>query len=144
MSILFDEINKNLGHKSFPYIFEAEDGLYCIPEEGDRNGIYLYKFNSELKCFEFVRKILCDDMYVDSFIHNVNGVYYLFTSTINEPFKQRLFYSDSLLNDFVEHKMSPIVKTVGLGEMEGVCFALMISYTEYLKTVLKHMAVVLL
>ncbi|HCB1853641.1 TPA: hypothetical protein MYQ28_003990 [Citrobacter freundii] len=120
----FDEINKNLGHKSFPYIFEAEDGLYCIPEVGDRNGIYLYKFNSELKCFEFVRKILCDDMYVDSFIHNVNGVYYLFTSTINEPFKQRLFYSDSLLNDFVEHKMSPIVKNSRVGRNGGgmLCF----------------------
>ncbi|MFP2411104.1 glucosamine inositolphosphorylceramide transferase family protein [Citrobacter braakii] len=115
----FEEINKNVGHKSFPYVFEAEGELYCLPEEGDRNGLYLYRFNNGLSHFEFVRKVLCDDMYIDSFIHNLNGIYYLFTSTINEPFKQRLFYSDSLFSDFVEHKMSPIAKNSRVGRNGG-------------------------
>lgn len=139
----FDEINCNVGHKSFPYVFEVEGDLYCLPEEGDRNGIYLYKFNDKLRHFEFFRKILCGDMYVDSFIHHVNNVYYLFTSTINEPFKQRLFYSNSLLSDFVEHKMSPIANNSRVGRNGGGGFAILINCTEYLRTVLKLMAVIL-
>ncbi|AHY13990.1 TPA: glucosamine inositolphosphorylceramide transferase family protein [Citrobacter werkmanii] len=120
----FDEINNNIGHKSFPYVFEVEGALYCLPEEGDRNGIYLYKLNNALNRFEYVRDILRDDMYVDSFIHYVDGVYYLFTSTINDPFKQRLFFSDSLHGDFIEHRMSPVAKNSRVGRNGGgmICF----------------------
>ena len=116
----FDEVNSSYGHKSYPFIFTHEHETYCIPEESDRNGLFLYKFNTETKRFTFIHQILNDGNYIDSSILYLNNLFYILTSTSDEPYKQRLFYSPGLLNTFIEHQSSPIIESKKYGRNGGL------------------------
>ena len=74
----FDDVNKIVGHKSFPFTFEEENELYSIIETSDLNEMSLYKFNG-IK-FEKVKTLLSGGKYIDSCVKKVDGVFYLFRS----------------------------------------------------------------
>ncbi len=104
-------------HLSFPYVFEDKGSVYMIPESEASSSIRLYKANSDLTSFTFVRTLLSQDYvsslncnYVDSHIYKKEGVYYLFTSYMKEwKMTQELYFSHDLLNDeFRRHPSSPI------------------------------------
>ncbi|WP_279152723.1 glucosamine inositolphosphorylceramide transferase family protein [Photobacterium iliopiscarium] len=113
----FEDVNKIVGHKSFPFIFEEEKELYSIIETSDLNEISLYKF-SGIK-FEKIKVLLSDGKYIDSCIKKVDGVFYLFTSTSNDPFKQQLFFADTLLGNYQQHPCSPIANDNAFGRNGG-------------------------
>ena len=113
----FEDVNKIVGHKSFPFIFEEEKELYSIIETSDLNEISLYKFNG-IK-FEKIKVLLSDGKYIDSCIKKVDGVFYLFTSTSNDPFKQQLFFADTLLGNYQQHPCSPIANDNAFGRNGG-------------------------
>ena len=113
----FEDVNKILGHKSFPFIFEEENELYSIIETSDLNEISLYKFNG-IK-FEKVKVLLSDGKYIDSCIKKVGGVCYLFTATSNDPFKQQLFFAATLLGNYQQHPCSPIANDNAFGRNGG-------------------------
>ncbi|MBD1577874.1 hypothetical protein HC723_15875 [Vibrio sp. S11_S32] len=57
--------------------------------------------------------------YVDTCVKQIDDTFYLFTSTADEPFKQQLFFSDSLLGDFQAHPCSPIANDKAFGRNGG-------------------------
>ncbi|MCF7353041.1 hypothetical protein [Vibrio sp. CK2-1] len=113
----FDDINTITGHKSYPFIFEEAGDIYCIVETSDLNEITLYQFNGS----KFVKHktLLSDGKYIDSNIKKINHVFYLFTSTADDPFKQLLFYSDTLLGGYQLHPASPIANDIKNGRNGG-------------------------
>lgn len=113
----FNDINTITGHKSYPFVFEEAGDLYCIVETSDLNEITLYKFNG--KKFVKTKTLLGDRKYIDTNIKKINDIFYLFTSTADDPFKQLLFYSDTLLGEYQIHPSSPIANDIRNGRNGG-------------------------
>ncbi len=96
-------------HLSFPFIFKMGNDLFMIPESGEDKSIRIYKPNDDLTEWTFYKKILSGHNYKDSSIYIKNNILYLFT-TINQErtLTLRLYYSEDLDNNWVEHPCSPI------------------------------------
>nr|WP_121272987.1 hypothetical protein [Pedobacter schmidteae] len=105
-------------HFSYPYIFEEKSVFYCIPETADAGEVSLYQVNQE-NCAELTKKkvLLGGARYVDSSIIYYKGKYWLFTNIDGELNDIYIYYSDSLENEFVAHRLNPI--SVGLKNCRG-------------------------
>lgn len=115
-------------HLSFPFVFEDNGDVYMIPESEANDSIRLYKANSDLTSFTFVRNLMIQERndgmngnYVDSHIYKKDGIYFLFTSYMrNWELLQELFYTDDLLNGvFHKHPSSPICISLEYGRNGG-------------------------
>lgn len=104
-------------HLSFPYVFEDNGSIYMIPESQENDSIRLYRANSDLTSFAFVRTLLKQEKkngihfnYNDSHIYKKGGRYYLFTSYQKDwMYYQELYMTDDLLKgEFQKHPCSPI------------------------------------
>jgi hypothetical protein len=67
-------------HLSYPFVFEAEGGIYMIPESAEAGEVSLYRFADFPFRPEKVRVLLRGE-YVDTALHREGGVYHLFTSS---------------------------------------------------------------
>ncbi|MEO8582595.1 MAG: hypothetical protein ABI415_02300 [Flavitalea sp.] len=98
-------------HLSYPYIFEDDNEIYCIPETARANEICLYLVNPN-NLSELTRKkvLVQGAQFVDSSLIKYNGKYWLFTNkrSCSDIF---IYHSDSLAGEFVPHKMNPIPTT---------------------------------
>lgn len=104
-------------HLSFPFVFEYAGDVYMIPESEADDSIRLYKANADLTSFTFVRTLLLQERnpkmncnYVDSHICQKDGIFYLFTSYMQDwKLIQELYISDNFLHGvFQKHPSSPI------------------------------------
>lgn len=104
-------------HLSFPYVFEDNGSIYMIPESQEDDSILLYRANSDLTSFTFVRTLLQQEKkngihfnYNDSHIFKKGGKYYLFTSYQKDwMYYQELYVADELLKgEFLKHSCSPV------------------------------------
>ena len=104
-------------HLSFPYVFEDDGFIYMIPESQENDSIRLYRANSALTSFTFVRTLLQQEKkggihfnFNDSHIYKKGGKYYLFTSYQKDwMYYQELYVTDNLFEgNFVRHQCSPI------------------------------------
>jgi len=106
-------------HLSFPFLFNDHGRLYMIPETRGVNEIRLYE------CTEFphewkLSKVLMKDVSaVDTVLHKVDGLYFLFTSIsrnekLNNADNLYVFWSNSLVDEF-----QPVGKGVFLKDVRG-------------------------
>lgn len=116
-------------HFSFPFVFEDNGVVYMIPETGWSGEIRLYRaINDDLT--EFVKDsvifrrwpkpqhIIFD--YADNIIYKKNGIYYLFTSILDDKgYQLRLYISESLRGNYKEHPCSPICHDLEFGRNAG-------------------------
>jgi hypothetical protein len=93
-------------HLSFPYVFKENDQYYMVPESHAVYGVYLYKASAFPHSWVKVKRLVQGD-YSDPAIVKYNGRWWLFSSDRLDM--AHLFYADSLLGDWHEHPMSPIV-----------------------------------
>jgi hypothetical protein len=100
-------------HLSYPYVFEFESNWYMIPESCEANSVRLYQAKRFPDTWEFVSEILVGDRFVDASILHFDEIWWLFVGV--EPADGgacntlRLYYTDRLSDDWVEHPMSPII-----------------------------------
>lgn len=116
-------------HLSYPYVFENEGKVYMVPETGAGHYVGLYEAaNENLTSFTLRKKLLIrKDMdisigndYADSSIHQVNGIYYLFTTVQRNGVNElELYYSDTLEGDYVAHSGSPVCRGQKYGRNGG-------------------------
>jgi hypothetical protein len=102
-------ISKHSAHLSYPYLFKAENNIYCIPETSSEKQVALYQVDVE-KPYQFnkVRVILEGRPFVDSSIIFFENKYWLFTSVSENKRELYLFYSDTLDSPFKAHSLNPI------------------------------------
>ncbi|WP_422798269.1 glucosamine inositolphosphorylceramide transferase family protein [Sphingobacterium sp. HJSM2_6] len=96
-------------HLSYPYLFQLDKELYCIPETSNAKEVGLYNVDFSKPCLLIKNKVLLSGKeYVDSSIIFYNDKYWLFSS-ISENYNQLyIFYSSSIDGDYQEHKLNPI------------------------------------
>jgi hypothetical protein len=98
-------------HLSYPFVFEWEGERYMIPETHQTRSIRLYKADPFPLKWRFVQTLLSGERYADTTVFHHGGRWWLFTETSAEVKHDtlRLFSSDSLAGQWVEHPASPIV-----------------------------------
>ena len=115
-------------HLSFPYVFEDEGNIYMIPESQESDSIRLYKANTELTKFKYVRTLLSQERrdgihynFNDSHVFLKGNKYYLFTSYQKDwMYYQELYLSDNLMEgEFIKHPCSPICTSNEFGRNGG-------------------------
>jgi hypothetical protein len=116
----FSEINKIKGHKSFPFVFNIDGGVFCIPETSDLNSVNLYKFNPFSCKFEYHSTLLDKVKYVDTILIFNNNIFYLMCSLKkNETYQQEVYHSKKFDGDYEIHKKSPFFISSKFGRNAG-------------------------
>lgn len=105
-------------HFSFPYVFEDNGYIYMIPETGWSGTIRLYKAaNDNLTKFFFVKNLFERDKrpagvifdYADNVLYKKEGIYYLFTSLLDEKgYYLQLYTAHSLEGPYELHPSTPL------------------------------------
>lgn len=96
-------------HLSYPYMFEDNGSLYCIPETSESMEIGLYHVQlTDSKVFSKIRVLVSGEQFVDSSIIHYKNKYWLFTSISQKPNQLYVYYASTLESDFVAHSSNPI------------------------------------
>lgn len=102
-------------HISYPNVFEYEGEMYMLPESSQSNAVRLYKaIFFPVQWIEVC--ILRDNVqFVDTNWIQKEGVFYWFTYDLSIK-QSRLFFSDSLLGCWTEHRCSPFIGNRNAGD----------------------------
>ena len=94
-------------HRSYPFVFEYQGVIYCIPEAHRTNKISLYKFENDSLIFDCE---LLEGCYVDSTLHHHNdGKWYLFTTPQKQSHSHLIiFVADDLRGPYRPHFNNPV------------------------------------
>ncbi len=111
-------------HLSYPNVFEHDGSIYMLPETRECDAVVLYKAVDFPRRWEKCKVLLEGDKFVDSCVHFHEGKWYLFTTVwYGEKNGLRIFASDNLTDDYVEHPMSPITDDEAFSRCGGAVFA---------------------
>ena len=96
-------------HLSFPFVFEANDQIYMIPESSKNNDIRLYKCIEFPKKWEFEQQLMSNIDAADSMLFYNHGTWFLLTNICSANIgdhqsELHIFYSD----DFKTGNWTPI------------------------------------
>ena len=105
-------------HFSFPYVFEDNGSIYMIPETGWSGTIRLYKaVDDTLTKFILVKNLLTREKrpkdiifdYADNVLFKKDGIYYLFTSLLDEKgYYLQLYTASFLEGPYKLHPSTPL------------------------------------
>ena len=101
-------------HLSYPFVFENDDTIYMIPEQSETRSISIYKSTKFPYKWEETSILIEGAPFVDSSIHKIDNMYFLFTTRINRggdktnKYTLELYYSENLLGNYKKHPSSPI------------------------------------
>jgi hypothetical protein len=107
-----NELLKLSGHLSFPYVFEENGKIYCIPEKSYDGKCDLYEFLPQEKKLNFIKTLLHNISASDAVIFKYEDLYWIFcTDTSDQGANNRLlaFYSTSLNEEFRPHALNPLM-----------------------------------
>lgn len=126
-------ISKQNIHLSYPYVFESNDRVYCIPETSQMRQIVLYEVDKKKPYVLKKVKILKEGAaFVDSSIIYFQGKYWLFTSLTGKYGELHIFYADTLLDEFKAHKLNPISVKFNESRSAGALF--IVNHQLYMPT----------
>ncbi|MDG2052922.1 MAG: hypothetical protein P8J69_04060 [Flavobacteriaceae bacterium] len=94
-------------HLSYPMVFENNQELYMIPETRQAGEIRLYKADAFPEKWR-QEKVLVKGNYADATIFNNEDQWWMFALKGTKDL--HLFYSDSLLGDWISHPANPIIE----------------------------------
>lgn len=110
-------------HRSYPFVFEYQGVIYCMPEANQTNKVSLYRFvetdgepSLQWDCD------LLDGCYVDATLyHHSDGKLYLFTTPQKQSHTHLLIYvADDLRGPYRPHFNNPVKVDCSVSRMAGV------------------------
>ena len=97
-------------HLSYPYVFEADDGIYMIPETSQAEAVRLYRATRFPTEWEYVGDLLQGHPFADASVVRHQGRWWLFAETSGDRNDTlRLYHADALMGPWQEHPQSPVV-----------------------------------
>ncbi len=104
-------------HRSYPYVFDYQGEIYCIPEANQTNKISLYKFENDKLIFDCD---LLNGCFVDSTILIRDNKFYLFTTPQKQSHTHLLiFVADDLRGPYRPHFNNPVKVDCSNSRMAG-------------------------
>lgn len=105
-------------HLSYPFVFEADNELWMIPESGANSTVELYKCTGFPHQWELQMNLLSDTTLVDATLHFKDGYWWMFGNMSPHRYARKwdelhLFYSkDFRSTEWTPHPLNPIVSDV--------------------------------
>lgn len=97
-------------HLSYPCVFEADDGVYMIPESSQAESVRLYKARRFPDEWEHVADLLHGRPFADPSILYHAGRWWMFAETSGgSDDTLRLYHADALAGPWHEHPRSPVI-----------------------------------
>jgi hypothetical protein len=110
-------------HLSYPHVFRHQDGVYMIPETGQRQRVELYRA-ARVPDKWVLDAVLLDGVFaVDATPFRHGGRWWMFVSVAER--KERLnaqvslYYSDRLRGPWLSHHANPVVRDAGCARPAG-------------------------
>lgn len=96
-------------HQSYPLIFSHQGDYYCLPEESANGKLILYKATKFPHQWEKC-KVIIDRPCVDATIVHHENRWWIFCTMAGENVNKdlSLFWSDTLLGDWISHTQNPV------------------------------------
>ncbi|MEH7440343.1 hypothetical protein V7182_23115, partial [Neobacillus drentensis] len=92
-------------HLSYPYVFQANNEFYMIPESCEANSVFLYKAKNFPYDWEITSELI-NGKFVDSSIFQYKNKWWMFTG---KGGRLHLFSSKELEGSWTEHPKSPLI-----------------------------------
>ena len=108
-------------HHSYPYVFDYQGQIYCIPEANQTNKVSLYRFleTDGLASLKLDSDLL-QGKYVDTTLFIHDNKFYLFTTPQNQPHTHLLiFVADDLRGPYRQHFNNPVKVDCSNSRMAG-------------------------
>jgi len=108
-------------HLSYPFIFENEGTIYCLPESASANQVRLYKFENEKFVFQ---KVLIDQFPgVDSTLFFYKNHWWILTTHRQQSNTALyVFYGENFDGPYISHKNNPVKMDIRSARPAGVPF----------------------
>lgn len=115
---VYHKITEFPEHRSYPFIFEYQGVIYCIPEANKTNKVSLYKFENDKLVFDCD---ILDGRFVDTTLHHhSDGKWYLFTTPQTQGHTHLLiFVADDLRGPYRPHFNNPVKVDCSNSRMAG-------------------------
>jgi hypothetical protein len=97
-------------HLSYPYVFEHQGRLYCIPECSASGQVALYEVDKAARSCRRVATLLPDFAGVDTTVIRHEGRWWLLCTNArdNDCANLYVFYADDLLGPYTPHPWNPV------------------------------------
>lgn len=96
-------------HLAYPYVFEHDNKLYCIPESFENSQIRLYEFIPDKFRFEFRKALISGIKAIDTTLFRHGGYWWLFFTEKHLPSVHLYaYYSKEIFGDYQPHKLNPV------------------------------------
>ena len=114
---IYHKISRFPEHRSYPYVFDYQGQIYCIPESNQTNKVALYRFDNDQLTFD------CDLLqgrFVDTTLFIHDGKFYLFTTPQKHPHTHLfVFVADDLRGPYRPHCNNPVKVDCSNSRMAG-------------------------
>lgn len=115
----------NSTHYSYPFLFNDNGNIFCIPEQHELNRVDLYRLNVEKKSLEFDSALLHDISLADVSIVFHEQKYWMFctdNSGNGANLRLLIFYSQSLKGEWKPHSLNPVKTSIKGARSAGTPF----------------------
>jgi hypothetical protein len=111
-------------HLSYPYLFEYNNEIYCVPESSEAREVCLYKAKAFPLHWEKIATLIKDIAILDSTIIHYNDFWWLFATYYNDGpnYKLRIWYALDLLGSWLPHKLDPVKMNASSSRPAGTPF----------------------
>lgn len=97
-------------HRSYPYVFEYEDVIYCLPEANQTKQLTLYRFNEDNLTLEKDSVLMEGFPIVDATLQFHDNKWFIYlVNQKNSHTHLEIYYSDDLRGEYKAHDMNPVM-----------------------------------
>ncbi len=97
-------------HRSYPYVFEYEDAIYCMPEANQTNKVTLYRFDENKLTLENDCVLLDGFPIVDATLYRYNDKWFMFLVNQKKSHTHMEIYcSDNLKGPYISCENNPAI-----------------------------------
>ncbi len=110
-------------HLSYPFVFQHNTRLFCVPESYQSKNVNLYVLNTEKYEFEYRSTLIQNFEAVDTTLFFHNNKWWLFCTTKTASNHELyIFFSNNLFSEFTAHKINPVKTDIASARPAGSVF----------------------
>ena len=110
-------------HLAFPFVFEYENNVYCIPENSEGRNVDLYRYELESGKLSFEKTLVPDLKAVDPTLFHHNNLWWLFfTDKTSTNERLHAWYSENVFGPFSPHANNPVKVDIRYSRPAGIPF----------------------
>lgn len=112
-------------HRSYPFVFEYEGVIYCLPEANQTNKVTLYRFDEEKLTLEKDSVLLEGFPIVDATLYFHDNKWFMFlVNQRNSHTHLEIYYSYNLRGPYKPHENNPVMIDCSKARPAGKIFEL--------------------